>query len=68
MEDGKLPVGFTFSIAQNEGALKYYGSLDKTVQNKITNYIQNVSTGDEAKQKIDESINGLANNNTNFLN
>lgn len=67
MEDVKLPIGFAFSIAQHEEAFKYYGSLDKDTQTKITDYIQNVATGDEAKQKIDTSINGLANQNTNFL-
>ena len=67
MEDGKLPIGFAFSIAQHDEALKYYGSLDKDTQTKITDYIQSSNTGDEAKQKIDTSINGLANQNTDFL-
>lgn len=68
MADNHIPVGFAMSLSQHEDALKYYGSLDKMQQEQIKNYIQNSTTGDEAKQRIENSVNGLSNNNLNFLN
>ncbi len=68
MANSQLPIGFTMSISNNEHALKFYSSLDKATQNKIMNYIRNSTTGNEAKEKIENSVNGLANNNLNFLN
>lgn len=68
MEDGKLPIGFAFSIAQHEEALKFYGGLDKFTQNKITEYIQGSTSGDDAKERIDTSVSYLAKNNLDFLN
>lgn len=68
MENGHLPIGFAMSIAQHEEALKYYGSLDNDTKSKISKYIQNSSTGQEAKQRIETCINKLAKSNLNFLN
>lgn len=67
MENGHLPIGFAMSIAQHEEALKYYGSLDKSTQTQISNYIQNSATGDEAKQRIDASVDSLAKQDLSFL-
>ncbi len=63
----KLPIGFILSIAQNEQALKYFANLDDMTKNRISNYIQDSITGEEAKERINISINGLENNNLDFL-
>jgi hypothetical protein len=67
MDNGKLPVGFAFSLAQNEEALNFFGTLDRNTQMQIKGYVQNVSTGDEAKQKINTCVECLAKKNTDFL-
>ncbi len=66
--DGNLPVGFLLSISQNEKALKYFANLDNISKNKISNYIRDSIDGNEAKERINISLNGLENNNLNFLN
>lgn len=63
----KLPTGFILSIAQNEQALKYFSNLDEFTKNRISNYIQDSMTGDEAKERINISINSLEKNNLDFL-
>jgi len=68
MEDEKLPTGFAFSLAQNKEALNYFGGLDKTAQTQIKQYIQDTTTGDEAKQKVGTCVECLAKRNTDFLN
>lgn len=68
MENNDLPIGFIMSMARNSEALKYFGSLDNTTVQNISNYIKASSTGEEAKQKIDSSVNGLASGNIDFLN
>jgi len=67
MKKVEMPLGFIMSIFQNKEALKYFTSLDENIKQLICNYIQNVATGDESKERIYNSIQGLANENLNFL-
>lgn len=64
----ELPIGFAMSLALNEFAMEYYASLDDMNKEKITKYIQNSSTGSEAKSRINQVIKDLEKNNTDFLN
>jgi hypothetical protein len=67
MSEGDLPIGFIMSIAQKENALKNFVNLDDITKNKIVNYIKDSATGNDALEKINTSINGLEENNLDFL-
>lgn len=62
-----MPVGFVFKMAMDSKALDYYSTLSNSTKERITNYIQNSSTGNESKQRIEDVINNLKNNNLDFL-
>ena len=64
---GEMPVGFAMSLSMNDKAMKYYSGLSLDTQTQIVNYIQNNKTGMEAREKVENAIRGLENNNTNFL-
>jgi abortive infection bacteriophage resistance protein len=68
MGNTNLPIGFIMSVAQNKDALKYYSNLDDATKSKISDYIQGSTTGDEAKIRINTSVEGLTNHNLHFLN
>lgn len=63
----EMPIGFSLSLGMNNGALKYYSTLDNTIKLKIKDYLKNASTGDEALERNNIVINSLNNNNINFL-
>ncbi|MDD2376938.1 MAG: hypothetical protein PHD15_06125 [Clostridia bacterium] len=67
MKKTGMPIGFIITIFQNKDALKYFANLDENTKQRISDYIQNVTTGEESKEKIYNSIQGLANQNVNFL-
>lgn len=62
-----MPIGFLFSMSQNDKAMSYYSSLSQTQKESISKYLQNCSSGNEAKEKINTTINNLENNNISFL-
>lgn len=62
-----LPLGFSFSLAMNENAMKFYSNLDKYSKSDVLNYIKSSPTGEEAKKRIDNVIHDLEQNNLNFL-
>ena len=63
----EMPIGFVFSLALNKDAMNYYSTLDNIVKNNIKSFIQNNSSGIEAKEKIDIAIKSLENNSIDFL-
>lgn len=68
MENSKeLPIGFSFSLAMNENAMKFYSNLDKYSKEEVLDYIKSSSTGEEAKERIKKVISDLEQNNLNFL-
>lgn len=62
-----LPIGFALKLAMNNCAMNYYSKLLPSVQNDITEYIQNATNSDEAKNRIETAVNMLSNNTTSFL-
>lgn len=67
MDNNNMPIGFIMAIARNNDALKYFANLDNTTINNISDYIKSSSTGDEAKEKINTSIDGLSKQSLDFL-
>lgn len=56
------------SIFKNKDALKYFSNLDEDTKIKISDYIKNSTTSDQAKERIYNSIEGLSSQNLHFLN
>lgn len=68
MENSKeLPIGFSFSLAMNENAMKFYSNLDKYSKEEVLDYIKSSSTCEEAKERIKKAISDLEQNSLNFL-
>ena len=65
MED--VPLGFLFKISQNNKAMNFYSSLSETQRKSISQYLQNCTDGEEAKQKLNTAITNLENNNLSFI-
>ena len=63
----ELPIGLAMSLGMNEFAMDFYAGLDDVTRNKIKTYIQNCSSGDEAKSKINTTIRNLEKHNLDFL-
>ncbi len=62
-----MPIGFLFSLSQNDKAMNFYSTLSEDQKNSISSYIQTCSSGDEAKEKITRVITNLENNNISFI-
>ena len=52
----QLPLGLGMALAQDTDALNYFGSLGNAAQEKIVKYIQASQTGQEAKNRIRETV------------
>jgi len=63
-----IPLGFIFSISQNNKAMNFYSSLSDIQRDAISNYIQNCTSGNEAKEKISNAITSLENKDLSFIN
>lgn len=63
----ELPIGLAMSLGMNEFAMDFYSGLDTDTRNKIKAYIQNCSSGKEAKNKIHTTIENLEKHNLKFL-
>ena len=64
----EIPIGLAMSLGMNEFAMDFYSKLDNATRNKIKAYIQNCSSGKEAKSKINTTIENLEKHNLDFLN
>ena len=56
-----LPMGLGMQLAQEPKALQAYGNLSHSEKEALINYIQSSTTGDDAKNRIMESISRLKN-------
>lgn len=64
---GNIPIGFSMSLAQNPAALNNYSNLSDEEREKINTQIKSSTTGHEAKNKIENIISDLENNNINNM-
>lgn len=63
----EMPLGLGMRLMQDEYARTYFDSLSSEEQQKIVSYVQVSSTGEEAKARIKNAINGLKHNTLEFL-
>ena len=62
-----MPLGLGMALGMNSYANGYWNSLDTSQKAKVTQYIQNCATGNEAKEKIDKAIYALEHHNLDLL-
>lgn len=60
-EPEDLPLGFMMQLGQDVGAMNYFASLSEAEQESLINYMKSATTGDEAKRRIEQTLNRLQN-------
>ncbi|MEG0324973.1 MAG: hypothetical protein RR324_09165 [Cellulosilyticaceae bacterium] len=66
LEAPDMPLGLTMSLAEDLEAMQTFSNLSATAQAQIVNYIQDSTTGDEAKSRIENAVKNLHNHCTLF--
>ncbi|MDR1564059.1 MAG: hypothetical protein LBS74_03790 [Oscillospiraceae bacterium] len=61
-----LPLGFGMQLAQEAEAMNTYTSLAQPKRDRIVDYIQSCTSGDDSKRRISTVIEGLKNGQTEF--
>lgn len=64
---GNMPIGLMMSLAQHENAMKNFGRLDDEKQKSVIRYVEDSTTGEEAKSRIQKAVQNLEDGNTGFL-
>lgn len=64
---GNMPIGLMMSLAQHENAMKNFGRLDDVRQKSVIRYVEDSTTGEEAKSRIQKAVQNLEDGNTGFL-
>lgn len=62
-----MPIGLMMSLAQHQNAMKNFSLLDDSRQKAVIQYVESSTTGDEAKSRIQNTVNNLENGNTGFF-
>lgn len=63
----ELPVGFGMSLSQHTEAMNYFGTLDDSQRNKVISYIQGATSGADARQRIDNAVQMLTQQDIDFI-
>ena len=64
-----IPLGFGIALLENAGARSYFESLSDEQKTKVINHIHDGNkTGQDARRKINETLESLEKRNINFLN
>ena len=53
MEQNKLPLGFSFALAQNPQAMQVFANLSETKRQEILQKTHTVSSKDEMQELVD---------------
>lgn len=60
INDGdQLPEGLGFSLAMDMRAMTYFASLPRDKREKLINYIQSSTSGEDAKRRVSEVVSSL---------
>ena len=65
--DLELPQGLAASLALNPKAAAFFGDLDTPTRGQIISYIRSTDTGEEAKARTREAVEGLGSGVLDFL-
>jgi uncharacterized protein YdeI (YjbR/CyaY-like superfamily) len=61
-----LPLGLGMQLAQESEAMNTYTALTQPKRDKIVDYIQSCTSGEDSKRRISTVIEGLKNGQTEF--
>lgn len=61
LEAPDRPLGLTMSLAEDLEAMQTFSNLSTPVQEQLVHYIQSSTTGDEAKNRIEDVVENLHN-------
>ena len=64
---GNMPIGLMMSLAQHEKAMKAFGRMDDEQQKSVIRYVEDSTTGQEAKNRIQKTVENLEQGNSGFL-
>ena len=67
-EGPDLPLGFGMLLAQEPSAISRYGALTNEQKSSVIRYIQSGATGEDAKNRIENAVNGLRDGDLRFIN
>ena len=59
-----LPLGLGMQLAQNPKAMATFGKMSTAQKSRLIGHIQDASTGEDAKSRIERTVNALAQNQT----
>ncbi|MVB11581.1 hypothetical protein CAFE_23010 [Caprobacter fermentans] len=62
-----MPIGLMMSLAQHQNAMKTFGRLDDERQKSVIRYVEDSTTGEEAKSRIQNAVQNLDQGNTGFI-
>ena len=63
----ELPQGLAASLALNPKAAAFFGDLDTPTRGQIISYIRSTDTGEEAKARTRQAVEGLGSGVLDFL-
>lgn len=66
MEAPDMPLGLTMSLAEDLEAMQTFSNLSPSQQAQIVHYIQDCTTGDDAKRRIETVVGKLHNHSAVF--
>ena len=63
-KDQDMPIGLMMSLAMNPDAMKNFSTLNDEKQSSVIRYIENASTGEDARTRIGNAVDELGKGNT----
>jgi hypothetical protein len=59
-----MPIGLMMSLAMHRDAMNSFSRMDDEQQSAVIRFVQDASTGEDAKRRISEAVNRLDNGDT----
>lgn len=66
-DDTNMPVGLMMSLAQHQNAMKTFSMLNDEKQKSVIRYVEDSTTGEEAKDRIQNAVSDLDKGSTGFI-
>lgn len=62
-----MPIGLMMSLAQHQKAMKNFSLLDDSRQKAVIQYVESSTTGEDAKNRIQSTVENLEKGNAGFF-
>ena len=63
----EMPIGLMMSLAMNQDAMRNFSALSDDKQSSVIRYVENASTGEDARERIGNAVDELGKGNTSFF-